>query len=75
MMVPSRSNMATLVLAVGARFNPHKHVFLGPRVFNHWKRDSPDTAGLEPDASDLVKNGWAVEGREPTQHEIFTNMW
>ena len=49
--------MATLGFAVGVRFSPYKHVFLGPRGFNHWKHDSSDTAGLEPDASGLVKNG------------------
>ena len=55
--MPSRSNIATLGFVVGVRFSPYKHVFLGPRGFNHWKRDSLDAAGLEPDASDLVKYG------------------
>lgn len=33
--VPSRSNIASLEFVVGVRLTPYKHVFLGPRGFNH----------------------------------------
>lgn len=73
-MVPSKSNIATLEFVVGVRFTPYRHVFLGPRGFNHWKHDSLDTPGFEPDASGLVKNGWTVGGRGSTQHDIHEHV-
>jgi len=74
MIVPSRSNIATLGFVMGVIFNPYKHVLLGPRGFNHWNRDPLDAPGFEPDASDLVKNGWAAGDHEPAQYDIHGNV-
>ena len=72
--MPSKSNIATLEFVVGVRFTPCKHVFLGPRGFNHWKHDLLDAPGFESGASGLVKNGWTVGHRGSTQHGIYEHV-
>ena len=58
---------------MGERFTPYRHVFLGPRGLNHWKCDSADAPGVEPDASGL-KNGWTTGGHEPAQRAVHGHM-